>query len=137
MYIVKTKVKKDGYCNNHDFVMYAKRRNGFEPMTKEEAEKLAGILQNYPNLFKDIEILSLEKVVPIDFIGILFSNILYNDASLFANPEGDTKDERPLIFDFKHILEDISDDDYDKLERIDCRISGFDRKYTAEHIEEQ
>lgn len=139
MYIVKAKATKDGYCNNHDFVMYAQRRDEFEPLTKEEAEKLAGILQNYPNLFKDIEILSLKKgeVVPIDFIGILFSNILYNDAGLFPNPEGDTKDGRPLIFDFKHILEDISDDDYDKLERIDCKISGFDRKYTAEHIGKQ
>ena len=139
MYIVKAKVTKDGYCNCHDFVMYAQRRDGFEPLTKEETEKLVGILQNYPNLFKDIEILSLEKeeATPIDFIGILFFNILYNDGSLFANLEDDTKDGQPLTFDFKHILEDISDDDYDKLEKIDCRISGFNRKYVAEHIGEQ
>lgn len=120
MYIVKGKVTKDGYCNNHDFVMCAQPKNEFELLTQEEAEKLVGILQNYPNLFKDIEILSWEKVVPIDYIGILFSNILYNDSGLFPNPENfrdDTKDQLPP---FKHLR--FNDDDYDKLERIDRKV---------------
>ena len=120
MYTVRTIVTKEGLYDNQSFVMYTMRQGGFKPMTIAEAETLKSIYDNYPDIFSETYIMDWEEedVVLID-------------------PEDDKKYGRPLSFEINYLLEDFSEEDYDKLTSIDGRIGGFDHEYTAEHVGEQ
>lgn len=104
-YLVLTKVTFGDY-KNQKFYLYKDKKTSSKNLTKKFAEKLKIILNDYPNVFSETEIITRED----DEIKFL-KGLYYND--------------RPLNFNFEDVQEDCPEL-LPKLEEFGFRISGID-----------
>ncbi len=110
-YSVLTKVTNDFY-NSQKFYMYKHTENTLTILNEKEAEKLKDILNSYPNVFSEVEIVprSEEEIKLLDITRI--------------------KDDEILDFDFENVSDDCNGI-LDKLTKsFNSRISGIDRNET-------
>jgi hypothetical protein len=111
-YSVLTKVTSEMY-NGEKFYLYKHGENGLVNMSKDEAEKLKTILDKYPNVFSETEIVPRED----EEIKLL----------------GETDDKGNLLgssFDFENV-QDECPEIIDHLEKFDSRITGIGRDETV------
>jgi len=108
-YSVLTKVTSNIY-DNQKFYLYKHGDTSLHNLTKEEAEKLKLILDNFQKVFSETEIVPRQdheiKLLEID----------------------DTREN--LDFDFENVSDECPGI-LDSLEELDVRISGIDREETV------
>jgi hypothetical protein len=110
-YSVLTKVTSNDY-NNQKFYLYKHGKTSLKNLTKGFAGKLKIILNDYPNVFSETEIIPRED--EIKYIKGLNVN---------GRP-------RPLDFEFENIQKECPEILL-KLEEFGFRISGIDREETV------
>jgi len=111
-YSVLTKVTNDQY-NGQKFYLYKHGEKKLTTLNKNEAQTLATILNGYPSVFSETEIVPREE----------------EEIKLLETFWG--KDGRALDFDFENVSDDCSGI-IDQLEKnFDSRISGIDRIETV------
>ena len=114
-YSVLTKITNDRY-NGQKFYMYKDDKNDsfkISTLTISEARELESILNEYPDVFSETEIVPRED----------------EEIKLLESPYG--SDSRPLDFDFEFVIDDCPKI-IEKLEvNFNTRIFGIDRIETV------
>jgi hypothetical protein len=119
MYTVRTKITQAEDYKNQDFLFYITRNEEFKLMTQLESNKLLEILNKYPQIFKENEIINRDE----------------DDVILLDPNDSDEKEYgRKLSFDFENVHHQISNEDLEDLDNIGGRIVGFDNKYIADRF---
>lgn len=118
MYTVQVKINKAPNINGEDFLIYTVRGiNGFNPLTKEEADIVLTICNNNPNLFQEAFIREYEE----------------EDVTLL-NIGDEEKYSYALTCDFSHLYYDLAEEDQARLDNIAGRCQGFSQKYISLNI---
>lgn len=114
-YSVLVKVNNAHY-HNQKFFLYKSDEDGLTVFTQVEAQEIEAILQSYPNVFSEIEIVprSEEEIKLLE---------------TFWGENG-----RDLDFDF-HFVQDDCEGIMDKVTKLDYEVSGIDFLETRRQID--
>jgi len=109
---VLTKVDNEKY-QGQKFYLYKHGENELTTLSEEEASSLKGILDNYPNVFSETE------VVPRSEEEIKLLETFWGE------------DGRGLDFSFEEVADDCPNIIAELEDNFDSRISGIDREETV------